>query len=67
MTASGFAAAKRQKKLAPGAHLDIARGVQLVADGAGKVDIETDEGAVLVVEVEGWEVGLGKKAHDDAL
>ena len=62
----GLPPAQRQQKLAPGAHLDIARRVQLHADRARQIDIEPDQRAVLVVEIEGRVIALGEEAYDDA-
>ena len=63
----GLAAPQGQQQLAPRAHLDVAGGVELQADGARQIDVEADQHAVLVVEVEGREVAFGQEAHDDAL
>ena len=48
----GLAAPQRRQQLRPGAHLDVAGGRKLEADGAGDVDVEAGEDIVLVVVVE---------------
>ena len=61
-----FTGFKSGKKLLPGACLDIARGVEFKANSARQIDVESDEHALFVVEIEGRKIAVGQEAHDDA-
>ena len=46
--------------------LDIARRRQFQADGARQIDVEANEHAVFVVEIEWRKIAVGQKSNDDA-
>ena len=61
-----FAILQSPEKLLPRPGFDIARRVEFEADGACEIDVEADEHAILIIEIEGWEIAVGEEADDDA-
>ena len=66
MTASASPRRSAGSSSGHGAHLDVAGGGQLQADGARHVDVEAGEDIVLVEVVEGRIVAVGEEADGDA-